>query len=131
VRVRSEREKRSVLLVALRCPVVVRLGMATVTSPHVWLDERGVAWVDDTNTKVREIALDVIAHGWSPQEIRDNHRHLSLAQIHGALTFYYDHKEKIDVEISAARNFGDEMRSSAENSPAMQKLMAHAKTKKA
>jgi hypothetical protein len=25
---------------------------------HVWLDERGVAWLDDTNVKVVEVALD-------------------------------------------------------------------------
>jgi uncharacterized protein (DUF433 family) len=105
--------------------------MAPVTSPHVWLDQKGVAWVDDTNTKVREIALDVIAHGWSPKEIRDNHPHLSLAQIHGALTFYYDNKETVDAEIIAAKQISDQMRLSGENSPAMQKLIAHAKTKKA
>jgi len=51
--------------------------MPTTTSPHVRLDERGIAWVDDTNTKVREIALDVLAHGWSPKEIQLQHAHLS------------------------------------------------------
>ncbi len=73
--------------------------MRTSAAPHVWLDDRGVAWLDETNTKVREVALDVIAHGWSPQEIHLNHPHLSLAQIHAALAFYYDHKAHIDSEI--------------------------------
>ena len=59
--------------------------MPTLAAPHIWIGERGVAWVDETNTKVREIALDVIAHGWSPKEIHLNHPHLSLAQIHAAL----------------------------------------------
>ena len=58
--------------------------MQTLASPHIWLDGRGTAWVDDTNTKVREIALGVIAHGWSPKEIHLQHPHLSLAQIHAA-----------------------------------------------
>ena len=32
---------------------------------HIWLDEQGKAWVDDTNTKVIEIVKDVLAYGWS------------------------------------------------------------------
>jgi len=32
---------------------------------HVVRDERGVAWIDDTNVKVVEIALDHLDYGWS------------------------------------------------------------------
>ncbi len=32
--------------------------MATVTNTHVALDDRNVAWIDDTNIKVIEIALE-------------------------------------------------------------------------
>ena len=98
--------------------------MTTLTTPHVWLDEKGVAWVDNTRTKVREIALDVIVHGWSPKEIHENHPHLSLAQIHGALTYYYDNKGTVDKEIEAARKFADEMRAANEDSPVMKELLA-------
>lgn len=41
-----------------------------VPAKQIWLNERGIAWVDDTKTKVVEIVLD---------------SHLSLAQIHAAL----------------------------------------------
>jgi hypothetical protein len=30
---------------------------------HIQLDDRGVAWVDDTNTKVIEIVEEVLAYG--------------------------------------------------------------------
>ena len=39
--------------------------------------------------KVTEVVLDKIAYGWSPEEIHFQHPHLSLAQIHAALTYYY------------------------------------------
>jgi hypothetical protein len=68
-------------------PTCISSTMQTLTSPQMWLDDRGTAWVDDTNTKVREIALDVIAHSWSPPEIHCQHPHLSLAQIHARGVF--------------------------------------------
>ena len=64
--------------------------MPTATTSHIRLDERGVAWIDRTNTKVIEVTQDMIAHGWSPEEIHFQHPHLSLAQIHAALAFYYE-----------------------------------------
>jgi hypothetical protein len=36
---------------------------------HIRIDQRGVAWIDDTNIKVIEIAMDLRAHGWSAEEI--------------------------------------------------------------
>jgi hypothetical protein len=37
--------------------------MPTAVNAHIRLDDRGVAWIDETRTKVIEIALDQIAHG--------------------------------------------------------------------
>lgn len=73
--------------------------MATMTILHIRLDNACVAWVDDTNVKVIEVVLDRIAYGWSPEEIHFQHPHLSLAQIHAALSYYYDHQEEMDAEI--------------------------------
>lgn len=49
--------------------------------------------------KVVEIVLDKIAHGWSPEEIHFQHPHLSLAQIHAALTYYYENQSSLDAQI--------------------------------
>jgi uncharacterized protein (DUF433 family) len=73
--------------------------MAAVLTSHIHLDAAGVAWIDDTNTKVIEVALDRLAHGSSPEEIHFQHPHLSLAQIHAALAFYYDHQAAFDETI--------------------------------
>ena len=77
--------------------------MVTVSAhPSIELDERDVAWVKGTNTKVREIILDRLAHGWDADEIHAQHAYLSLSQIHAAFAYYYDNLEAVDAEIQRA-----------------------------
>ncbi len=73
--------------------------LTTVLIEHICLDERGVAWIADSNTKVIEVAADQIAYGWDAEEIHAAHPHLSLAQIHAALAYYHDHKLEYDAQI--------------------------------
>jgi uncharacterized protein (DUF433 family) len=73
--------------------------MATIVRTHVRVDEHGVAWIEGTTTRVIQVALDKIAQGWSAEEIHAQYPYLSLAQIHAALSYYYDHQEELDAEI--------------------------------
>ena len=98
--------------------------MTTAASTHVRFDDRGVAWIDDTKTKVIEVVLDQIAHGWSPEEIHFQHPHLSLGQIHAALSHYFDHKAEMDAEIQRSVARVDELRRQAGESPIRKKLRA-------
>ena len=50
-------------------------------------------------TRVAQIVMDYVGHGWSPDEIQRQHPHLTLAEIHSALAYYFDHTEEIDKEI--------------------------------
>ena len=68
-------------------------------TPHIVRDQGGVAWVDDTNVKVVELALDHLAYGWSAEAIHEQFPHLTLAQIHAALGFFYDHQAELEQEI--------------------------------
>jgi len=67
---------------------------------HIRLDERGVAWIADTNVKVIEVAMDQTAYDWDAEEIHAAHPHLSLAQIHAAFSYYHDHKSEMDGQIA-------------------------------
>ena len=78
--------------------------MAMTTAPHIKRDDRGVAWIDETNVKVIEVVLDRLAYGWSPEEIHFQHPGLSLASIYAALTYYYDHQAELDGEIVRQQN---------------------------
>lgn len=68
-------------------------------STLIELDEKGVAWISSTKTKVIEVALDKVAYGWSAEEMHFQHNYLSLAQIHAALAYYYEHKSELDAEM--------------------------------
>lgn len=70
---------------------------------QIEIDEKGVAWVTGANTKVIEVVLAKLAYGWSPEEIHFQYPHLSLAQIHSALAYYYENREKLDANIERRR----------------------------
>lgn len=99
--------------------------MSTLVGSHIRIDDRGVAWIDDTNVKVIEVALDVVAHGLAPQEIEAEHYgHLTLAQIHAALTWYYDHQQQFDEEIDRQYERARQLRAATLDSPGRRKLKA-------
>lgn len=73
----------------------------TVDYPFISVDSNGVAWLRGTRTKVREIVLDKLAHGWSPEEMARQHPHLTLGMIYSSLAYYADHEDDIHREIEA------------------------------
>jgi uncharacterized protein (DUF433 family) len=96
--------------------------MQTVITNHIYLDEEGHAWIDDTNTKVIEVVLDKLAYGWSAEEIHEQHPHLSLAQIHAAFSYYYDHQAEIDSEIERQDKDIEALMDKAKDSPLKKRL---------
>jgi uncharacterized protein (DUF433 family) len=74
--------------------------MATVSYPHIELSADGVPYLEGTRTKVVEIALDSLAHHWDAEEIKRQHPHLTMGQIHAALAYYHDHREALDADIA-------------------------------
>ena len=101
--------------------------MSTVTTTHIHLDPRGVAWIDDTNVKVIEVVLDKIAHGSSPEEMHFQYPHLSLGQIHAALSYYHDHQDTLDTEIQHQLEASDALAEATADSPARRRLRAAGK----
>ena len=97
--------------------------MPAVISTLIELDENGVAWIGGTKVKVIEVATDKLAHGSSPEETHFQYPHLSLAQIHAALAYYYEHQEEFDAEIIRQANWAAEMAEKAKDSPLRRKFM--------
>ena len=83
--------------------------------PHVRRDSKGVAWVDDTNVKVIEIVQSKQAYDLTPEELREQYSHLSLAQIYAALAYYYDHKDELEADIARRAKLADELRAQTED----------------
>lgn len=101
------------------------IDVATLTPvDHIFVDDRGVAWIKDANTKVVEVALDVIAWKMTPEAIQAQHPHLSLAQICAALAYYYDHNAVINAQIERDLAETDALRAAAGESPVVRRLRA-------
>ena len=96
--------------------------MQAIQTSHIYLDEEGRAWIDDTNTKVIEVVLDKLAYGWSPEEMHFQHPHLSMAQIHAALAYYYEHQVEIDAQIMSDWQEVNELAAQQPESPLRQRL---------
>lgn len=96
--------------------------MTTVMNTHIQLDDGGVAWIEGTRVKVIEVVLDKLAHGSSPEEIHFQYPHLSLAQIHAALAYYYDHQVQLDQEIERGWQEVNAMAAEAAESPLQKRL---------
>jgi uncharacterized protein (DUF433 family) len=97
------------------------------TSNHVHRDAEGRAWIDDTNTKVIEVVLDHLGYGWSADEIHFQYPHLSLGQIHAALSFYFDHQEEFDHLIDQSSERAAALSVAAQDSPGRRRLRASGK----
>ncbi len=89
---------------------------------YIERDERGVAWIGETNTKVTEVAAEHVAYGWEAEEIHAAHPHLALSQIHAALSFYYDHKSELDEQIQRQLVNYQRLRSESANQITRQEL---------
>ncbi len=94
----------------------------TTATAHIWLDSERRAWIDQTNVKVIEVVLDHLAYGWSPEEMHYQHPHLSLAQIHAALAYYFDHQPEFDAQVEAGLRRTERLAAVVNDSPLRQRL---------
>ena len=90
---------------------------------QIEIDDQGVAWITGANTKVIEVVLDKLAYGWSPEEMHFQHPHLSLAQIHAALSYYYEHEEQLNSDIARRREEVEKMAAESADLPLRRKLL--------
>ena len=98
--------------------------MVAVLNSLIELDEHGVAWIIGANTKVVEVVLDKMAYGLSPEEMHRQHPHLSLAQVHAALAFYYDHQAEFNAAIAESLARADKAALENADSPGRLRLRA-------
>ena len=93
-------------------------------APHIWLDEQGRPWIDETRIKVIEVVMPHLAQGWSAETLHDNYPHLSLAQIYAALGYYHDHKAEIDRQMEEDNRRAEELWIADQDSPIRRRLRA-------
>jgi uncharacterized protein (DUF433 family) len=70
-----------------------------VVPSHITIDDKGIARIDGTRMKVIHIAKEWAGNHLTIEQMKEYWPHLSLAQIHSALAYYYDHQREIDAQI--------------------------------
>jgi len=63
-----------------------------------------------TRTRVMDIALRYEFGGMTPDQIIEQFPHLNLAQIHDALSYYYENKSELDEAYKKDQLFVNELR---------------------
>ena len=103
--------------------------MAATIASLIQVDENGVPWIAGTTCKVIEVVLTKQANGWTPEEVQDALPHLSLAQVYGALAYYYAHQEALDADMERRRQWAEEMRAHEKNPFSKSELLARLQPK--
>ncbi|MGF1569336.1 MAG: DUF433 domain-containing protein [Nodosilinea sp.] len=98
--------------------------LTTTDYKHIVLNDRQVPIIEGSTMKVIEIAMAQRAHGWTPEEIQINHRHLTMGQIYGALSYYWDHKAELEAAMDTELQEIEILRQAAGESPFVARLKA-------
>lgn len=70
-----------------------------VQYPHLSLDAGGTARINGTRYKVIHLAGEHYHYGWSAEEILRQHPDLRPEQVYAALTYFYDHRDRLVKEM--------------------------------
>ncbi len=82
----------------------------------------GRARVDGHRITVEDVAIWHERMGMSPDEIVSAHPSLTVADVHGALAYYHEHRERIDADIREGEQFVAEMKAKSPPSLLQEKL---------
>jgi len=88
--------------------------MQPALSPYIELrtnrQGRERPFIAGTRVRVQDVVLDHERQGLSPDEIARELASVSLAQVHSALAYYFDHKEEVWSCIREDAAFAESMR---------------------
>ncbi len=85
--------------------------MSTATLyPHLTTDADGIVRISGGRYKVRHLAAEHYQHGWSAEELSRQHPDLRPEEVYSALTYFYDHYDKLVAEMKADAAAAEEKR---------------------
>jgi len=80
----------------------------TTSHPYIVINKDvcgGNPIIEGTRTRVIDIVIEYEVLGRSPDEIISSHPHVSLYQLHDALSFYYENRDELDRKIKQDQGF--------------------------
>jgi uncharacterized protein (DUF433 family) len=86
-------------------------GVLPVIREHI-VQTSGTCWgkprIAGTRIKVEQVVIWHERMGMSPREIVSEWPHLTLADVHAALTYYHDHRDEIDRDLAEGERLFEE-----------------------
>lgn len=82
------------------------------------------AYIAGTRVRVQDIYALAEIQGRTPDEIVRSLPHLTLGQVHAALSYYFDHRDEILAEMREDREFVRQVRAATGAGPLESKLDA-------
>lgn len=92
------------------------MATASVSTEHIEITPGvcgGKPRIAGHRIKVQHVALWHERLRMSPEAIVEEYPQLSLADVHAALAYYYDHRDEIDADIREGEEFADRLRAGA------------------
>jgi uncharacterized protein (DUF433 family) len=87
--------------------------MTTVSKEHIAKTPGicgGKACIAGHRIRVMDIVVLHERTGMSPDEIVDQYPGITLADVHAALAYYFDHRDEIEAEFRREREVADQMK---------------------
>jgi uncharacterized protein (DUF433 family) len=91
---------------------------------YVMINEDGSPIIKPTKMRIELFINERRMFRCGVKSQQEGHPHLTIAQIHSALSYYYDHKKEIDRDIEEGERYVDEMIRVYGQNPAAEKLRA-------
>jgi uncharacterized protein (DUF433 family) len=66
--------------------------------------------VAGTRIRVQDIAISHLREGRRPEHIQAAFPQLTMADVHAALAYYFDHRDEIERQLKESEEFADRMR---------------------
>ena len=83
---------------------------------------QGRAYIAGTRTRVQDIYALAEIQGLTPDQIVEQLPHLTLGQVHAALSYFFDHREQILNELREDEEFVRMLRAQTGPGPLEQRL---------
>ena len=96
-----------------------------MSQTHIEIDQAtGRPCIAGTGIRVWDVYVLSERQGKTPDEIVAAFPHITLADVHAALAYYWDHKEEIDQQMKEADEFVQQLKAAGGPGPLARKLTA-------
>lgn len=96
--------------------------MLATAWPFIEIDDQSRPRIQGTGIKLLVLIQQYLNWSWDAEQVRENYPQLSMAQVHAALGYYYEHQAECDRMIAESEQRVEELRPQLENAALQAKL---------